>query len=29
MDQPEFKTFWDADAKQVEDAVNAIGKVEG
>jgi tripartite-type tricarboxylate transporter receptor subunit TctC len=29
MDQPEFKTFWDADAKQVEDAVHAIGKVEG
>ena len=29
MDQPEFKAFWDADAKRVEDAVHAIGKVEG
>ena len=27
LDQPEFKTFWDADAKRVEDAVRAIGKV--
>jgi tripartite-type tricarboxylate transporter receptor subunit TctC len=29
MDQPEFKAFWDADAKRVEDAVRSIGKVEG
>jgi len=29
MDQPEFKAFWDADAKRVEDAVHAVGKVEG
>ena len=29
MDQPEFKTFWDADAKRVEDAVRTVGKVEG
>jgi tripartite-type tricarboxylate transporter receptor subunit TctC len=29
MDQPEFKTFWDADAKRVEAAVQSIGKVEG
>jgi len=29
LDQPEFKTFWDADAKRVEAAVQAIGKVEG
>ena len=29
MDQPEFAKFWDADAKRVEDAVRAIGKVEG
>ena len=27
LDQPEFKTFWDADAKRVEDAVRTIGKV--
>lgn len=27
LDQPEFKTFWAADAKRVEDAVRAIGKV--
>ena len=27
LDQPEFKAFWDADAKQVEDAVRLIGKV--
>ncbi len=27
LDQPEFKTFWDADAKRVQDAVRAIGKV--
>jgi tripartite-type tricarboxylate transporter receptor subunit TctC len=29
LDQPEFKAFWDADAKRVEDAVRNIGKVEG
>ena len=29
LDQPEFKAFWEADAKRVEDAVRQIGKVEG
>jgi tripartite-type tricarboxylate transporter receptor subunit TctC len=29
LDQPEFKTFWDADAQRVENAVRLIGKVEG
>jgi tripartite-type tricarboxylate transporter receptor subunit TctC len=29
LDQAEFKSFWDADAKRVEDAVHSIGKVEG
>ena len=29
LDQPEFKAFWDADAKRVQDAVKQIGKVEG
>ena len=29
LDQPEFKAFWDADAKRVESAVQTIGKVEG
>ena len=29
LDQAEFKAFWDADAKRVEDAVNSIGKVQG
>jgi len=29
MDQPEFRTFWDADAKRVEDAVRSIGRVDG
>ena len=29
LDQPEFKAFWDADAKRVEAAVQSIGKVEG
>ena len=29
MDQPEFRAFWDADAKRVEAAVQSIGKVEG
>jgi tripartite-type tricarboxylate transporter receptor subunit TctC len=27
LDQPDFKTFWDTDAKRVEDAVRQIGKV--
>jgi tripartite-type tricarboxylate transporter receptor subunit TctC len=27
LDQVEFKAFWDADAKRVEDAVRAVGKV--
>ena len=27
LDQPEFKTFWDADARRVEEAVRLIGKV--
>jgi tripartite-type tricarboxylate transporter receptor subunit TctC len=27
LDQPEFKAFWDADAKRVQDAVRTIGKV--
>jgi len=29
LDQAEFKKFWDADAKRVEDAVRQIGKVAG
>lgn len=29
QDQPEFKAFWDADAKRVENAVKSIGKVAG
>jgi tripartite-type tricarboxylate transporter receptor subunit TctC len=29
LDQPEFKAFWDADARRVEAAVQSIGKVEG
>src|SRR5262249_54513322 len=29
LDQPEFRAFWAADAKRVEDAVRQIGKVEG
>lgn len=29
LDQPEFRTFWDADARRVEAAVQSIGKVEG
>jgi tripartite-type tricarboxylate transporter receptor subunit TctC len=29
LDQAEFKAFWDADAKRVEDAVRLIGKLEG
>jgi hypothetical protein len=27
LDQPEFAKFWDEDAKRVEEAVRAIGKV--
>jgi tripartite-type tricarboxylate transporter receptor subunit TctC len=27
LDQPEFKAFWEADAKRVQDAVRQIGKV--
>ena len=27
LDAPDFKKFWDADAKRVEDAVRAIGKI--
>jgi tripartite-type tricarboxylate transporter receptor subunit TctC len=29
MDQPEFATFWAADAKRQEDAINAIGRAQG
>jgi tripartite-type tricarboxylate transporter receptor subunit TctC len=29
LDQAEFRAFWDADAKRVEDAVRSIGRVEG
>jgi tripartite-type tricarboxylate transporter receptor subunit TctC len=29
LDQAEFKTFWDADAKRIEDAIRTIGKVDG
>jgi tripartite-type tricarboxylate transporter receptor subunit TctC len=29
LDQAEFKAFWDADAKRVEDTVRKIGKVAG
>ena len=29
MDQPEFAAFWAADAKRQEDAINAIGRVQG
>jgi tripartite-type tricarboxylate transporter receptor subunit TctC len=29
LDQPDFRTFWDADAKRVESAVQSIGKVSG
>jgi tripartite-type tricarboxylate transporter receptor subunit TctC len=29
MDQPEFTTFWASDAKRQEDAINAIGRVQG
>ena len=27
LDQADFKAFWDADARRVEDAVRQIGKV--
>jgi tripartite-type tricarboxylate transporter receptor subunit TctC len=27
LDQPEFATFWDSDAKRIEDAVMTIGKI--
>jgi tripartite-type tricarboxylate transporter receptor subunit TctC len=27
LDQPEFRAFWEADAKRVQDAVRQIGKV--
>jgi tripartite-type tricarboxylate transporter receptor subunit TctC len=29
LDKPEFRAFWDADARRVEQAVQSIGKVEG
>jgi tripartite-type tricarboxylate transporter receptor subunit TctC len=29
LDQAEFKAFWDADARRVEDAVRSIGKIDG
>jgi tripartite-type tricarboxylate transporter receptor subunit TctC len=29
MDQPEFAAFWAADAKRMEAAIRAIGKIEG
>ncbi len=29
LDQPEFAKFWDADAKRIEDAIIAIGRVQG
>lgn len=29
LDQPDFAKFWDEDAGRIEDAVNAIGKVQG
>ena len=29
MDQPEFAAFWATDAKRQEDAINAIGRVQG
>lgn len=29
QDQPEFRKFWDADAKRIEAAIRQIGKVEG
>jgi hypothetical protein len=29
MDQPEFTKFWAADARRQEDAIIAIGRVQG
>jgi tripartite-type tricarboxylate transporter receptor subunit TctC len=29
LDQAAFRTFWDVDARRVEDAVRSIGKVSG
>jgi tripartite-type tricarboxylate transporter receptor subunit TctC len=29
MDQPEFAAFWAVDSKRQEDAINAIGRVQG
>ena len=29
MDQPEFTAFWTTDARRQEDAINAIGRVQG
>ena len=29
LDQPEFATFWDQDAKRIQEAIREIGKVEG
>ena len=29
MDQPEFASFWAADAKKMEDAIDSIGRVQG
>jgi tripartite-type tricarboxylate transporter receptor subunit TctC len=29
QDQPEFRKFWDADAARIENAVRAIGRVQG
>jgi len=29
LDQAEFKTFWDADTKRIEEAVRQIGKADG
>jgi len=29
LDGPDFQKFWDVDGKRTDDAVNAIGKVQG
>jgi len=29
LDQAEFKAFWDADARRIEEAVRAVGRVDG
>jgi tripartite-type tricarboxylate transporter receptor subunit TctC len=29
LDQAEFRAFWDADARRIEDAVRAVGKADG